>query len=86
MESLFYLAFCTEPQPELPAGVGYLFYKRVLSNSPVLVSCFLGYYVLLRSLRSESVPLIEKVSYAGRDIRHHPLARIICVPIRNVIL
>ena len=52
--------------PKLPDRRGYHFYKRVLSNSPVLVSCFLGYYVLLRSLCSESVPLLEKVSSAVR--------------------
>ena len=59
--------FYREPKNELPAGIAALLYTRVLSNSPVLVSCFLGYYVLLRSLRSESVPLIERAAYDGRD-------------------
>ena len=52
---------------DCPAAQGSFFYQRVLTNSPVLVSCFLGYYVLLRSLRSESVPLIERAAYDGRD-------------------
>ncbi|MDD7402376.1 MAG: hypothetical protein PUH02_00315 [bacterium] len=42
----------------------------VLTNSPVLVSCFTGYYVLLRSLRSESVPSIEKVAGDGRNTKN----------------
>ena len=51
------IGYCTMAKPD---SKGFLFLAKGASNSPVLVSCFLGYYVLLRSLRSESVPLLEK--------------------------